>query len=140
MEDQPETVYTVTDFYDGPRGGIADYHGKPHVFSSVWNAAKDDWDDEFLLQPVDDETFRMAMEDWGIWTRWGRAFFSGQTTRATHPALPNERKRHDELAAILTIRLHIEVDRALRARGKFVVVKPGEGGASATAQLVVSWL
>jgi len=29
-----EIVYTCTDWYDGPRGGIADYQDVPHLFES----------------------------------------------------------------------------------------------------------
>jgi hypothetical protein len=140
MKDQLETVYTVTNFYDGPRGGIADYHGKPHVYCSCWDEAKEDWDEAFLLQPIDDETFRMALEDWGIWTRWERAFHSGQTTRETHPALPDERARHEELAGILNARLQIEPARAIRVRGEFRVRRQGEFGGKGGAQWAVSWL
>jgi hypothetical protein len=56
-----EVVHTVDDYYDGPRGGIANFHGAPYVFRSVFDYAKDDWDEEFLLKPIDDETFRLAM-------------------------------------------------------------------------------
>jgi hypothetical protein len=37
MEQKFEKVYTVTDFYDGPRGGIANFRGHPHVYESLWN-------------------------------------------------------------------------------------------------------
>jgi len=107
MHENREIVYTVTDYYDGPRGGIADFRGKPHVYSSVWDKAADDWSNTFFLQQVDDETFRLALEDWAIWCRWERAFHAGETTLATHPALPAERTRHDELTTILTPRLQI---------------------------------
>jgi hypothetical protein len=31
-----EKVYTVTDYYDDPRGGIADFCGKPHLYRSLF--------------------------------------------------------------------------------------------------------
>jgi hypothetical protein len=140
MQNDHEIVHTVTDYYDGPRAGIADFHGKPHAYRSLWEETQDDWSDTFLLQPIDDETFRLAMEDWDIWSRWERAFHSGQTTIETHPALPAERQRHDELAAILKPRLHVEPERSLRVRGRFTVREPSESGGSSTGQWVVSWL
>jgi hypothetical protein len=31
----------------------------------------------FSPRPVDEETFRLALEDWEIWLRWERAFYAG---------------------------------------------------------------
>ena len=121
MGDTSEVVYTVEDYYDGPRPGIANYHGVPHVYRSVFDYAKDDWDEEFVLQPIDDETLRLALESWSIWIRWRQTFDGGQTTIATHPALPAERHRYDELKALLEPRLAIEPNRAIRVRGRFTV-------------------
>lgn len=134
-----EIVYTVTDFYDGPRGGIANYHGIPHVYSCPWDEAADDWSDTFLLQPIDDETFRLAMEDWAIWRRWEKAFDSGQTTLSTHPAMPGGQARHEELSAILKSRMQIDPEHAVRTRGRFEVRTPGQRGLLSSFEWVVNW-
>ncbi len=139
MYENREIVHTVTDYYDGPRGGIANYHGEPHLYSSVWDEGSEDWSEVFLLQPVDEATFRLAMEDWAIWCRWERAFHSGQTTHATHPALPDERMRHDQLSAILTPSLQVDSERAIRVKGKFEVRTPGQPGITSSCELVVVW-
>jgi hypothetical protein len=139
MHKSREIVHTVTDYYDGPRGGIADYQGKPHIYSSLWDKAADNWSDTFLLQPVDEETFRLAMEHWAIWCRWERAFQAGQTTKATHPALPDERTRHNELAAILTPRLQVNPKQAIRAKGRFEAHTPAQRGITSSGELVVFW-
>jgi hypothetical protein len=131
MEDEYETIYTITDYYDGPRGGVANFRGMPHVYKSIWDDSEDDWSDAFLLQPISDEVLRLAMEDWRIWMRWRDAFHSGQTTIETHPALPADRERHDEIAAILKPRLNIDPKQATCVRAKFTV---REG------QWVVHWL
>ena len=91
-----ETVHTMIGYYDGPRSGIADYKGRPHVYEPLSPEAPDTADG-FFLQPVDKETFELAMQDWAIWCRWERAFHSGHTTQVTHPALPEDRARHQEL-------------------------------------------
>jgi hypothetical protein len=140
MQSEHEIVHTVTDYYDGPRCGIADFHGRPHAYKSLWDDSEDDWSDAIQLQPIDDETFQLAMEDWEIWTRWRRAFDAGQTTIETHPALPVDRERHDHIAAILKPRLHIEPGRAIRARGRFSVRTPTESGSGSGGQWVVQWL
>ena len=61
---QPEKVYTMPGWYDGPRSGIADYLGKPHVFESLWATGGGGcWAGLFLLMPIDEETFALAMEE-----------------------------------------------------------------------------
>lgn len=100
-----ERVYTMTDYYDGPRGGIASFRGRPHVYESMFADARDAYSDVFELRPVDDETFRLALEDWEMWLRWEDAFARGATSIETHPALPVDRARHDELAPLLASRL-----------------------------------
>jgi hypothetical protein len=36
-------VYTVNDYYDGPRPGIADYQGRPHAYESQFNESQQLW-------------------------------------------------------------------------------------------------
>lgn len=139
MHKKPEIVHTVTDYYDGPRGGIADYLGKPHAYRLEWDEAEDDWSGIVLLQAIDDETFRLAMEDWLIWCRWLHAFHHGLTTQATHPALPEERARHEELKAILKPRLQIDPKQAIRVYGKFDVSAPPTPGMTSSAIWFVVW-
>jgi hypothetical protein len=136
---QFETVHTMTGYYDGPRSGIADYRGRPHIYESVYEDAPDG-SDTFLLQPIDDETFRLALEDWAIWCRWERAFHSGQATLATHPALPNERTRHDELEVILKPRLEVARERAFRVKGRVDGHRRAEPGLTSSAELIVYWM
>jgi hypothetical protein len=133
-----ETVHTVSDFYDGPRGGIASYKGRPHIYKSMFEDASAG-SDVFLLEPIDEETFALAMEDWAIWRRWERAFQKGETTEDTHPALSADRPRHDELEALLEPKLRIDPAKAFRVKGRFEVCGPGEPGLTSTAQLVVCW-
>jgi hypothetical protein len=54
MSEQFELVHSVDDSYDGPRTGIAEYHGIRHRFRSVvWPAGVtwDSEDDRFELRP-----------------------------------------------------------------------------------------
>jgi hypothetical protein len=140
MQVEHETVHTVTDYYDGPRGGIVSFHGRPHAYKSLWDDSEDDWSDTLLLQPIDEETFRLAMEDWAIWRRWESAFHSVQTDLKTHPALPADRARHDELATILKPRLEIDAERAIRVRGRFDIHQSPESCGSSTGVWIVRWL
>jgi hypothetical protein len=133
-----EIVHTMTAYYDGARGGIANHHGRPHVCESLFEDAPDGTD-VFLLQPIDDETFRLAMEDWAIWCRWERAFHSRQTTQDTHPALPENRARHQELEAICSQgctsrRMEDFVPEGELGR------KRGESELTSSTELVVYWV
>ena len=65
MERAFERVYTVYDFYDGPRAGFADFDGAPHAYRSIWREDLDDWDpeDRFQLWPVPPDVLALALED-----------------------------------------------------------------------------
>ena len=120
-----ETVHTITEHYDGPVRGIADFRGQPHYYERQFNDSTDEWSDIYWLTPIDDETFGLAMEAWQIWRRWETAFHQHQTTLATHPALPADRARGDELATLLKQRLVVDQQRALVAQGSFEYSKEG---------------
>ena len=48
-----EAVFTITDYHDGPRKGIANYHGQPHFYECIFDDAKDDYSELFWLTPLD---------------------------------------------------------------------------------------
>jgi hypothetical protein len=50
-----ETVHTVDESFDGPRAGVADFHGVPHAYKCKWNTHADDWETAFELSPLGDE-------------------------------------------------------------------------------------
>ena len=114
-----EPVHTLTDWYDGPRKGLADYRGVPHLFESEWRDGEDPAADTFLLTPVPPDVLALALEDWAIWRRWETAFHRGLATRDTHPALPDDRARHDELERLLAGRLRTDPARAVRKAADF---------------------
>lgn len=114
-----EVVYTLPDWYDGPRRGIADCNGIPHSFESEWHDLQDTEPDTFLLVPVQPDVFQLALEDWAIWRRWETAFHNRLTTNETHPALPEDRIRHEELRQLLEGRLIVDPSKALRKKAEF---------------------
>ncbi|XXF77041.1 hypothetical protein P2318_28905 [Myxococcaceae bacterium GXIMD 01537] len=122
MKGEGEVVYTMTDYYDGPMAGIANYEGRPHAYLRTTDVGAEDLHEDgdlYELWPVDEETLRLALEDWAIWERWEAAFYSGRTTSATHPALPEDRPRHLELEPELKLRLVPPDGGMARARGRF---------------------
>jgi hypothetical protein len=133
-----ERVLTMTDYYDGPRAGIANFRGKPHAYESPFDFWKDEFADLYELRPVEDETLRLALEDWEIWLRWEDAYHAGVTTRETHPALPDDRARHDQIAPILTARLAALPGPAIRARAVFRATS-GHENAGGRRWMEVKW-
>ena len=138
MEPDHDRVYTVTDYWDGPRKGIADFEGRPHLYVSDWDDPADDYASTFRLSPVEHRVLALALEDWDIWLRWQTAFHKGRTTLETHPALPEDRARHDELREILERNLKIDERDYVRAHGDF---KPLEAESSGVGHgpLQVKW-
>ena len=114
-----ERVYTVWDYYDGPRSGIADYGGVPHHFVNEFDEDKDDYTNTFTLRPIDNTTLQLIIKQWDIWRSWELAFHSGQRDKSSHPALPGQ----DETYAQLGIEIKTEIDTntaiAVLARADF---------------------
>jgi hypothetical protein len=119
-----EIVHTISDWYDGAIAGIANLNGKPHYYEKYWQEGENFWSDTYFLKPLDDETFALAMEDWKIWLRWEKAFKEGKTTQETHPALPKERQRHEELSQILAERLVVIPEKSMKATAEFTYGQP----------------
>jgi hypothetical protein len=114
-----EPVYTITDWYDGPRKGVANFDGQPHYYECQWYAGFEAEPGDYLLTPVDAETYQLALEDWAIWQRWEAAFAAGTTPQATHPTLPEDQARHQEMEQLLLPKLVTNPQCCRRATGEF---------------------
>jgi hypothetical protein len=124
-----ERVFTVTDYYDGPRRGIASFDGRPHAYDSPFDHWEERYEDLYELRPVDEMTFRIALEEWEIWLRWEAAFHAGTKTIDSHPALGPDRARHEELARDLAGRLAALPGPVIQARAVFRPTgQPSDGG------------
>jgi hypothetical protein len=114
-----ERVYTINEFWDGPRLGVADVSAVPYIYSSPFNVENDDFEDFFLVSPIDPELLSLVLEDWDIWLRWREAFDKGETTKETHPALPADRPRSQELKGFLGTRLAVDVQNCKKLFAEF---------------------
>ncbi len=114
-----ETVHTMTDWYDGPRRGVAIVNGRPHLYESCWSDIDSEDIDQFVLSPISSELLTAALEDWEIWTRWERAHKAGLTTVESHPVLPEDRERHMALEPILRKQLVINEQTKIAATAVF---------------------
>jgi hypothetical protein len=115
-----ERVYTMCDWYDGPRHGIASFEGRPHVY----DAEQSHGDTAYVVRPIDDATLALAVEDWAIWLRWEDALHAGDAPEGSHGALPEERARHEELGALLEAALAALPPGGIRASADW---RPMEG-------------
>ncbi len=122
-----EQVFTVTGYYDGPRQGVANFKAQPHFYDCIFDEAQQEYSNLYRLTPVAPDIFDLANEDWAIWQRWELAFHTGRTTLESHPALPQERGRHEEIRAVL--------DSALQRNSQNCIIRAGSFEAIGTPKL-----
>jgi hypothetical protein len=134
-----ETVFTVTDYWDGPRVGVANFKGEPHYFQCVFDKSADDWTRRFWLHPIDSKTFQLVLEAWQIWERWRDAFHAHQVRDETHPSLPEDRERHRAISLVLESQLRIDPPNDQLAEGNFEIVGP-RNQLSSFRKWTVTWL
>ena len=134
-----EEVFTVTDYYDGPRRGIANFNGQPHLYDCVFADEKQDYSNLYRLTPVSEELFLLALEDWTIWKRWELAFHAGEVNLDSHPALPAERDRHLYLQSLLDEQLKTDTAGCLLRAGAFANAGTKAAAKGILIDLVVKW-
>jgi hypothetical protein len=117
-----EAVFTIRDYHDGPRSGVANFHGKPHFYECLFDEKSDDYSNSYLLTALHQEVFKAAIENWEIFLRWRAAFDLGKVNRDTHPALPQDRNRFDETRRLLDQALASGRGKATRVEGEFEVL------------------
>jgi hypothetical protein len=100
-----EHVHAVWAYYDGPRSGVADYTGQPHHYHCEWDNAADDYSRSFALTPLDAETLSLTDERESIWREWEKLFHRGKVAQSTHPALPGQHPRYQDLTTEINARL-----------------------------------
>ncbi|UOG76268.1 hypothetical protein MTX78_06625 [Hymenobacter tibetensis] len=114
-----ESVHTITNWYDGAREGVTDFQGKPHYYACLQDYDYEGKPTPYRLTPIDEETFRLELENWDIWLRYEAAFKSGEATRETHLALPEDQARHEEINRILLGKEYERRESTLIATGEF---------------------
>jgi len=114
-----DRVHTVNKYYDGPELGVADYRGIPHVYEKQFDTDQDDYSNRFLLSEIEPKLLSLILEAWEIWLRWDTAYRQGEVDVRTHPALPEERPRHEELARLIGDRLRADAAHAVVKWARF---------------------
>jgi hypothetical protein len=134
-----EEVFTVTDYYEGPRQGIANFKGQPHFYDCIFDEAEQGYSDFYRLTPISHGIFQLALEDWAIWKKWEAAFHSGNATLESHPALPQDRRRHEEIRAIRIPALTTNAAISITRHGSFEPQGSGEYPKGVIRPLQVKW-
>ena len=112
-------IHTVNDNYDGPRLCIADVDGVPHIYEAEFDYSSDEFGDTYFASPVDEDLLAAVMEVWEIWLRWNTAFKRGDASIETHPALPQDRERHEALKVAIGDRLRVDRAHAKYLKARF---------------------
>jgi hypothetical protein len=114
-----ERVYSVTDYFDGPRSGVAEFFGQPHRYQCKFDEKLDDWSESFLLTPISSDILALELEQWALWRKWELAFHRGDVPQNSHPGLGGTDARYDELKSIIKDRSAEESPATWRAKGLF---------------------
>jgi hypothetical protein len=134
-----EEVFTVTEYYDGPRQGVANFKGQPHFYDCIWDEGRSNYSNLYSLTRIPPHIFDLAMEDWAIWEKWDSAFHTGRTTRESHPALPQDRARHEEIQAALDSTLKTDKETCIVQAGFFEVLGSPILAKGVIRPLLVKW-
>jgi hypothetical protein len=73
----------------------------------------------FFVSPVDESLFALVLEHWEIWLRWDSAFKRGEVSVQSHPALPEDRERHEVLKVAIGDRLRVDRAQAKYMKARF---------------------
>ncbi|WJV44129.1 hypothetical protein [Streptomyces flavofungini] len=91
-----ERTYTVLDWYDGPRKGLAVIRGVPHYFEG-WDYDPANAADEYDVWPASEAAVAMEREQWAIYVEYEVS----DAGRDEHPANGGVNARYDELDSLL---------------------------------------
>jgi hypothetical protein len=119
----PEHVYVESDYCDGPRSGIANVDGVPHRFVCQFDETGQKWSDAFLVEPIDEETLVLEIEQYRIFVDWNDRNEGNDVMASSHPGNGGIDTRWDEIEAILQRRRAIDSARARAARARFIPVE-----------------
>ena len=81
---------------------------------------------------IDQELLELAKERWAIFLRWSTEFQLGNAALDSHPALPADRARYEELQTNIGDRLQLRPEHSVTRRARFV-------GRIGTNDTLVQW-
>jgi hypothetical protein len=51
----------MNDYYDGPRFGIADVDGEPHIYEAEFDHSSDEYGDTYFVSPLDESLLALIL-------------------------------------------------------------------------------
>lgn len=117
-----ECVHFVWDYWDGSRSGIADFQGVPHYFECEWDDLNDDYAETYLIRKLDDAILALARESESIWVSWQTAFYDGNKSHDSHPAIVGNNPRFLEIKETIEALLK-DCEIVVKATPEFCVIK-----------------
>ncbi len=97
-----EHVYTIDEWDEGPRSGVANFAGVPHYYRSVGESRE-----RFELTPLPRELFELILEADALFHRWhsGPHTRSGELLDGARSVDGDERARYETLQSDITAAL-----------------------------------
>jgi hypothetical protein len=133
-----EHIFVETDWYDGPRAGIANVNGRPHRFLSEFDESSG-YLDTFLVWPIDAEELALEQEQWQIYVEWNQQYQTGTVDASSHPGHSGTNKRWDELATLLEPRRQSIPANAKRAKAQLRFPDRRDCNANSSPRYQLSW-
>ncbi|MAG93055.1 MAG: hypothetical protein CMJ48_04830 [Planctomycetaceae bacterium] len=96
-----ERVFSMWDYYDGPRAGVANFNGQAHHFQCEWDDARDNYADVFVLRPVTDAFLEINEKRDQIYEQWQEELSAGAVSSETHPVAMGQNPRFAVLTTFL---------------------------------------
>lgn len=102
MEHQKSTdgfglVNFITDWWDGPKSGFADYNGSIHSFERIFDEQTQDWTLSYWLRPVSNKEYLLQKESYTLFLEW----LKNNDKARVHPLEDMENIRYQELRQLL---------------------------------------
>ncbi|MFC6652158.1 hypothetical protein [Paenibacillus rhizoplanae] len=119
--DEFQTVYFITDWWDGPKTGFADFNGTVHCFERFFDKVNDDWSNLYLLRPVSTKEYSLQIESHKLFLNW-----INDNSSRTHPSSDMENKRYHEIEHLLAEFKHQFYSE--KYIGEFISIAKDEAG------------
>lgn len=133
-----ELVYVISDYWDQPRSGVADYHGEPHWFENIFDEEHDTYSEDYWLTRLTPEESAMVKEQSEIFLRWRHAFDRGEVDISSHPALPKDAERFAKLKNYIQTAIKSKAAQRFKVTGKLALLEPATQKRE-TATFQVQW-
>jgi hypothetical protein len=113
-----DRVLTVNVWRDGPRLGVAELHGVPHIYEAEFDHDGEGYGDTFFLTPIEPGLLALVLQEWQCRLRLEAAARAGE-------ALPAERARREALRREIGGRLCTDPERCRYYSARFRARDPG---------------